>query len=56
MQFDVSVRTVHTIIREELKIRNICAKFVLRVLRRLEIRCHDGREMVELINIRSRSS
>ena len=32
-QFDVSVRTVHTIIREELKIRKICAKFVQRVLR-----------------------
>ena len=27
-QFDVSVGTVHTIIREELKIRKICAKFV----------------------------
>ena len=32
-QFDVSVGTVHTIIREELKIRNICTKFVPRVLR-----------------------
>ena len=27
-QFDVSVGTVHTIIREELKMRKICAKFV----------------------------
>ena len=32
-QFDVSVRTVHTIIREELKMQKICAKFVPRVLR-----------------------
>ena len=32
-QFDVSVETVHTIIREELKMRKICAKFVPRVLR-----------------------
>ena len=31
-QFDVSVGTVHTIIREELKMRKICAKFVPRVL------------------------
>ena len=30
-KFDVSVSTVHTIIREELKMRKICAKFVLRV-------------------------
>ena len=51
-QFDVSVWTVHTIIREELKMRNICAKFVPRVLRedQKERRCHDSREMVELIN------
>ena len=33
IQFDVSVGTVHTIIREELKMRKICAKFVPRVLR-----------------------
>ena len=46
-QFDVSVETVHTIIREELKMRKICAKFILRVKER---RCHDSREMVELIN------
>ena len=32
-EFDVSVGTVHTIIREELKMRKICAKFVPRVLR-----------------------
>ena len=51
-QFDASVRTVHTIIREELKIRKICAKFAPRVLRedQKERRCHDSREMVELIN------
>ena len=52
VQFDVSVGTVHTIIREELKMRKICAKFVPRVLRedQKERCCHDGREMVELIN------
>ena len=51
-QFDVSVGTVHTIIREELKMRKICAKFVPRVLRedQKERRCHNNREMVELIN------
>ena len=32
-QFDVSVGTVHTIIREELKMWKICAKFFPRVLR-----------------------
>ena len=32
-QFDVSVGTVHKIIREELKIRKICRMFVPRVLR-----------------------
>ena len=32
-QFDVSVGTVHTIIREGLKMRKICSKFVPRVLR-----------------------
>ena len=32
-QFDVSVGTVHTIIREELKMRKICTKFVPRLLR-----------------------
>ena len=31
-QFGVSVRTVHRIIREELKMRKICTKFVPRVL------------------------
>ena len=51
-QFDVSVGTVHTIIREELKVRKICAKFVPRMLRedQKERRCHDSRKMVELIN------
>ena len=51
-QFDVSVGTVHTIIREELKMRKICSKFVRRVLRedQKERRCHDCRKMVELIN------
>ena len=51
-QFDVSVGTVHTINREELKMRNICAKFVPRVLRedRIERHCYFSREMVELIN------
>ena len=51
-QFDVSVGTVHTIIREELKMQKICAKFVPRMLRedQKERHCHDSREMVELIN------
>ena len=51
-QFDVSVGTVHTIIREELKMWKICARFVPRVLRdyQKERRCHDSRDMVELIN------
>ena len=44
--------TVHTIIWKELKIRKICTKFVQRVIRedQKERRCHDSREMVELIN------
>ena len=52
-QFDVSVGTVRTIIREELKMQKICVKFVTRVLRedQKERRCHDSREMVELINL-----
>ena len=51
-QFDVSVGTVHTIIREELKMWKICTKFIPRVLRedQKERCCHDSREMVELIN------
>ena len=51
-QFDVSVGTVHTIIRKELKMQKICTKFVPRVLRedQKERCCHDSREMVELIN------
>ena len=52
-QFDVSVGIVHTIIREELKMRKICTKFVPRVLKedQKERHCHDSREMVELINL-----
>ena len=50
-QFDVSVGTVHTIIREELKMRKICAKFVPRVLREdQKKRCLESKDMVELIN------
>ena len=51
-QFDIVVGTVHTIIRKELKMQKICAKFVPRVLRedQKERCCHDSREMVELIN------
>ena len=51
-QFDVSVGTVHRIIREELKMQKICVTFVPRVLRedQKERRCHDSREMVELTN------
>ena len=45
----LTVGTVHTIFREELKMRKICVKFVPRVFRE-ERRCHDSREMVELIN------
>ena len=51
-QFDVSMGTVSTIIRKELKIWKICAKFLPKVLRedQKERRFHDSREMVELIN------
>ena len=51
-QFDIGMGTVHTIIREDLKMRKICVKFFQRVLREVqkERRCHDSREMVELIN------
>ena len=47
-QFGVNVGIVHIIIREELKIRKICAKFVPRVLRedQKERRCYDSKEMV----------
>ena len=47
----MSVWELHTIIREEQKMRKIYAKFVPRVLRedQKEIRCHDSREMVGLI-------
>ena len=47
----ISAQTVHTIIREELKIQKICVNFVPRVLREdQKERRHDSREMVELIN------
>ena len=51
-QFDVSVGIVHTINREELKMRQICPKFDPRVIReeQKERSCHDSGEMVELIN------
>ena len=50
-QFNVSVGTVHTIIRKELKMWKICVRFVPRVLREdQEERRHDSREIVELIN------
>ena len=51
-QFDVSVGTVHTIIHVELKMQKSCTKFVARMLRedQKERRCHDSKEMVELIN------
>ena len=51
-QFDVSVGTVHKVIHEGLKMRKICVKFVPRVLRedQKERRCHDCKEIVELIN------
>ena len=44
-QFDVSMGAVHTITGEELKMRKICAKFVLTVLRedQKERRSHDSR-------------
>ena len=52
-QFDVSVRTVHTIIHEELKMRKICAKFVPRSERKtLSGQQEDGR----VDQFRSRSS
>ena len=51
-QFDVRVGTVHTMIRKELKMQKICAKFVPRVFREDQKgrRCHDSRDMVKLIN------
>ena len=56
-QFDVSVGTVHSIIREEMKMWKICAKFAPRVLRedQKERRCHDmGDSRAD--HFRSRSS
>ena len=57
-QFDVSVGTVNTIISRELRMRKICVRFFPRVLRddQKERRCHESREMVELINSDTRSS
>ena len=51
-QFGVCVGTIHTVIREDLKMRKICAKFVPRVLRedQKERCCHDSRGMIEQIN------
>ena len=51
-QFDVSLGTVYTIIREELKMQKICVKFGPRVLRedQKERRCPGRRKMFELIN------
>ena len=48
----MSVWELYTIIREEIKMRKICAKFVSRLRRedQKERRCHDSRVMVELIN------
>ena len=48
----MSVWELYTIIREEVKMRKIYAKFVPRVLRedQKERRCHDSREIFELIN------
>ena len=42
-QFDVNVGTVHTLIREELKMQKICMKFVPRVLRKKDIVMTAGR-------------
>ena len=50
-QFEVSVGIVHTIIHEEMKMRKICVKFVLRVLRE-DQKERDGRDD----QFRSRSS
>ena len=51
-QFDVSVGTVYKIIRSELNMQKICAKFVSGVPRedQEKRRCHDSKEMVKLIN------
>ena len=52
-QLDISVGTVHTFIREDLKMRKICTEFVPTVLRedQKERHCHDSREIVKLINL-----
>ena len=49
-QFDVSVGTVHTIIRDELKMRKISAKFVPRALR------EDQKERKDVVMTAGRSS
>ena len=51
-KFEVSVGTVHTIIHEQLKMRQICAKFVPRVpSEEKKERCHNNsREMVKFID------
>ena len=51
-QFDVSVGTVHQIIRGDLKMWKICVKFVPRVLRedQKERCCHGSREMVAVLD------
>ncbi|XP_037802966.1 uncharacterized protein LOC119597463 [Penaeus monodon] len=51
-QFEVSVRTVHKGIHDELDMRKICAKSVPKMLsdEQKERRVSDSREMVELIN------
>ena len=55
-QFDVSVGTVHTIIREELKMRKICVKFVPRVLREDQKEMSWQQEDGRADQFRSRSS
>ena len=50
-KFDVSVGTVHTIIREKLKMRNICAKFVPMVTRKEDVVMTAGRWSSWLIQI-----
>ena len=52
IKFDVSVGAAHTINHEQLKMQNICAKFVPRVLseEQKERRHNNSREMVEFID------
>ena len=53
-QFAVSVGTVHKIIREELKMRKICAKFVPRISERKKMSWQQGAGLAD--QFRSRSS